>query len=93
MPHLADHKVEFGVFAVLFLLAAVLGWLAARWRRPDTFNDLDSWGLGNRSFGPYVSWFLLGGDLYTAYTFVAVPAMSTVSIPRRRSSGSRFDDP
>jgi SSS family solute:Na+ symporter len=67
--------VEFGVFVTLFILAAVLGWLAARWRRPETFNDLDSWGLGNRSFGPYVSWFLLGGDLYTAYTFVALPAL------------------
>jgi SSS family solute:Na+ symporter len=26
------------------------------------------------SFGTWVTWFLLGGDLYTAYTFVAVPA-------------------
>lgn len=31
-------------------------------------------GLGGRSFGTWVTWFLLGGDLYTAYTFVAVPA-------------------
>ena len=25
-------------------------------------------------FGTWVTWFLLGGDLYTAYTFIAVPA-------------------
>ena len=37
-------------------------------------HSLDEWGLGGRSFGTWVTWFLLGGDLYTAYTFVAVPA-------------------
>ncbi|MFL6121998.1 monocarboxylate uptake permease MctP, partial [Actinophytocola sp.] len=26
-------------------------------------------------FGTVVTWFLLGGDLYTAYTFIAVPAL------------------
>ena len=36
---------------------------------------LDEWGLGGRSFGAWITWFLLGGDLYTAYTFVAVPAL------------------
>jgi SSS family solute:Na+ symporter len=70
-----NHQVELTVFVAMFVAVAVLGILAARWRRPASFNDLDSWGLGNRSFGPYVSWFLLGGDLYTAYTFVAVPAL------------------
>jgi SSS family solute:Na+ symporter len=69
------HKVEMSVFVGMFVGVAVLGFLAAKWRRPASFNDLDSWGLGNRSFGPYVSWFLLGGDLYTAYTFVALPAV------------------
>jgi SSS family solute:Na+ symporter len=36
---------------------------------------LRDWGLGGRGFGMFVSWFLLGGDLYTAYTFIAVPAL------------------
>jgi SSS family solute:Na+ symporter len=35
---------------------------------------LDEWGLGGRSFGTFVTWFLLGGDLYSAYTFIAVPS-------------------
>ena len=69
------HRVEISVFVAMFVAVAGLGFLAARWRRPASFNDLDSWGLGSRSFGPYVSWFLLGGDLYTAYTFVALPAL------------------
>src|SRR5690348_1274446 len=52
-----------------------MGFFAARWRRPDSMNHLDEWGLGGRSFGSWITWFLVGGDLYTAYTFVAVPAL------------------
>jgi len=52
----------------------VLGFVAARWRRGD-LNELSEWGLGGRRFGTVVTWFLLGGDLYTAYTFIAVPAL------------------
>ena len=37
--------------------------------------QLNEWGLGGRGFGTFVSWFLLGGDIYTAYTFIAVPAL------------------
>ena len=36
--------------------------------------SLHEWGLGGKSFGTWTTWFLLGGDLYTAYTFIAVPA-------------------
>ena len=38
-------------------------------------TQLHEWGLGGRRFGTFVTWFLLGGDLYTAYTFIAVPAL------------------
>ncbi|MBD0694434.1 monocarboxylate uptake permease MctP [Streptomyces sp. CBMA123] len=62
------------VFVLFFLLVTVMGFLASRWRRADSSAHLDEWGLGGRSFGTWVTWFLLGGDLYTAYTFVAVPA-------------------
>ena len=66
--------VAFGVFIALFLLVTVLGFFAARWRKGD-LTQLSEWGLGGRRFGSVVTWFLLGGDLYTAYTFVAVPAL------------------
>ena len=66
--------VELAIFLFFFLLVTVLGFFAARWRRTDTLDSLDEWGLGGRGFGTFVTWFLLGGDLYTAYTFVAVPA-------------------
>jgi SSS family solute:Na+ symporter len=62
------------VFIVLFVLVTVLGFVAARWRRGD-LGLLHEWGLAGRRFGTIVTWFLLGGDLYTAYTFVAVPAL------------------
>jgi SSS family solute:Na+ symporter len=62
------------VFILLFALVTVLGFVAARWRRGD-LDQLHEWGLGGRRFGTVVTWFLLGGDLYTAYTFVAVPAL------------------
>jgi SSS family solute:Na+ symporter len=59
---------------ILFGFVTVMGFWAARWRRPESMESLDEWGLGGRSFGTWITWFLLGGDLYTAYTFVAVPA-------------------
>ena len=62
------------VFLLLFVLVTVVGFYAARWRGAD-LDQLHEWGLGGRRFGTVVTWFLLGGDLYTAYTFVALPAL------------------
>src|SRR5919199_1739225 len=72
---MSEHKVEIAIFLILFLLVSGMGFVASRWRRGDTMAHLDEWGLGGRSFGSWITWFLLGGDLYTAYTFVAVPAL------------------
>src|SRR4051794_35960307 len=66
---------ELAVFTALFLLVTVLGFVASRWRRAESLEHLDEWGLGGRNFGAWITWFLVGGDLYTAYTFVAVPAL------------------
>jgi SSS family solute:Na+ symporter len=62
------------IFVALFLLITWLGFVAARWRKAD-LNILHEWGLGGRRYGTILTWFLLGGDLYTAYTFIAVPAL------------------
>src|ERR671920_28283 len=67
--------VELTIVVVLFLLVTVIGFAASRWRRAESLMHLDEWGLGGRSFGTLITWFLLGGDLYTAYTFIAVPAL------------------
>jgi SSS family solute:Na+ symporter len=74
-PELSDHVVEMVVFVGLFVLVSGMGFAAARWRRAESMHHLDEWGLGGRNFGTWITWFLLGGDLYTAYTFVAVPAL------------------
>lgn len=66
--------VAFSVFIALFALVTVLGFIASRWRRGD-LDLIDEWGLAGRRLGTFITWFLLGGDLYTAYTFVAVPAL------------------
>ncbi|MFI6300627.1 monocarboxylate uptake permease MctP [Amycolatopsis thailandensis] len=66
---------ELIIFAILFAVVTVLGFVASRWKAGNTLDHLDEWGLGGRKFGSWITWFLLGGDLYTAYTFVAVPAL------------------
>ena len=68
------HPITIVVFAILFVAVAFLGLFGARWRAGD-LSQLHEWGLGGRSFGTLITWFLLGGDLYTAYTFIAVPAL------------------
>src|SRR3977135_1653769 len=62
------------VFVLLFVAITVLGFVAVHWRRGD-LDLLHEWGLAGGRFGTVVTWFLLGGDLYTAYTFIAVPAL------------------
>jgi SSS family solute:Na+ symporter len=59
----------------LFGFITWLGFAAANWRKGD-LDQLHEWGLGGRRFGTIVTWFLVGGDLYTAYTFIAVPALA-----------------
>ncbi|HXB62283.1 MAG TPA: sodium:solute symporter [Acidobacteriaceae bacterium] len=65
------------VFCIFFLVVIFAGIWSAKWRLPKSeegLHTLDEWGLGGRSFGTVIAWFLIGGDLYTAYTVIAVPA-------------------
>jgi solute:Na+ symporter, SSS family len=66
--------VALSVLIALFALVTVAGFMATRFKRAESLESLEEWGLGGRKFGTWITWFLLGGDLYTAYTFVAVPA-------------------
>src|ERR1700733_6561936 len=68
------HWIALVVFVGLFLFVTVLGFLAARWKAGD-LQRLDEWALGGQRFGIVITWFLVGGDLYTAYTIIAVPAL------------------
>ena len=71
------HRTAFAVFAFFLVLVTVLGFAASRWQRGHSHKGahLDEWGLGGRSFGAWITWFLVGGDFYTAYTVIAVPAL------------------
>ena len=67
-----------GVFIFFFALVTVMGFWASRWQSGGKANKgahLDEWGLGGRNFGTWITWFLVGGDFYTAYTVIAVPAL------------------
>jgi solute:Na+ symporter, SSS family len=63
------------VFVFFFALVTVMGFFAARWKAGPVDSHLDEWGLGGRQFGTWITWFLVGGDFYTAYTVIAVPAL------------------
>jgi SSS family solute:Na+ symporter len=74
---MADHIdwVALAIFIFFFILVSVMGFFAARWKSGPVSAHLDQWGLGGRQFGTWVTWFLVGGDFYTAYTVIAVPAL------------------
>src|SRR6195256_2170613 len=67
--------VALAVFLFFFVLVTVMGFFAARWKAAPVAAHLDEWGLGGRQFGTWITWFLVGGDFYTAYTVIAVPAL------------------
>lgn len=71
-----------GVFIVCFLATILLGSTVRLWRpflsrrkAASHHTEGEEWGLGGREFGAWVTWFLVGGDFYTAYTVIAVPAL------------------
>src|SRR6204780_2469719 len=68
------NAVALTVFIALFGFVSVVGFVASRWRRGD-LDQLHEWGLAGRRFGTLATWFLLGGALYTASPFMAVPAL------------------
>src|SRR3954451_10345169 len=75
VPLAAINGVELTIFVVLFLAVSGLGFVVSRWRRDESLDHVDEWGLGGHNFGAGVRWLLIRGGLYTAYAFVAVPAL------------------
>ncbi len=60
-------------FVSLFVLFILLGFYAKNWRKGD-LNNISEWALAGRKLGTTVVFFLIGADLYSAYTFVAIPS-------------------
>src|SRR4249919_2382315 len=72
---MSGNAVALTIVIIMFAIVTLVGFAAARWRQAEDRLHLNEWGLGGRGFGIVVTWFLLGGDIYTAYTFIAVPAL------------------
>jgi solute:Na+ symporter, SSS family len=71
-------------FSAVLLAVPLAGLLIAR-RRAGPHGPVDGtapggelvqWALAGRRYGAWRTWFLLGGSIFTAYTFVAVPALA-----------------
>ncbi|MDE1867700.1 MAG: sodium:solute symporter [Thaumarchaeota archaeon] len=60
-------------FVSLFILFIALGFYGKYWRRGD-LNHVHEWSLAGRKLGTTLVFFLIGADLYTAYSFVAIPS-------------------
>ncbi|MBV9672940.1 MAG: sodium:solute symporter [Verrucomicrobia bacterium] len=71
---MTPNLVATSVFLGFFALVTVVGFFAAHWKSAD-LRALHEWGLAGQRFGTIISWFLIGGDFYTAYTVIAVPAL------------------
>jgi SSS family solute:Na+ symporter len=56
--------------------ASLLAVTARRLHPSDRLPSLEGWALADRSLGPVWTWLLLGGTIFTAYTFTAVPGLA-----------------
>src|SRR5262250_1662845 len=72
---MSGNAIALTIVIIMFVVVTLVGFAAARWRQAEDRLHLNEWGLGGRGFGIFITWFLLGGDIYTAYTFIAVPAL------------------
>jgi solute:Na+ symporter, SSS family len=64
-------------FTVLLLSATAMALVAGRRsRQAPVGGEFTGWALAGRRHGTAMTWFLVGGSIFTAYTFVAVPALT-----------------
>jgi len=64
--------IDYTVFFTIVGLTVVAGFLGSKWRAPD-FSKIAEWSIGGMRFGSFIVWFLMGADIYTAYSLIAVP--------------------
>ncbi|MGL5808518.1 MAG: sodium:solute symporter family protein [Nocardioides sp.] len=60
-------------FIGVLLWGTVVSTFAIGQRKTESAEFLE-WSIAGRSYGPWMTWFLLGGSIFTAYTLLAVPA-------------------
>ncbi|MCG2891957.1 MAG: sodium:proton antiporter [Vulcanisaeta sp.] len=64
--------IDYTIFFTIVGLTVVAGFLGSKWRAPD-FSKIAEWSIGGMKFGSFIVWFLMGADIYTAYSLIAVP--------------------
>ncbi len=64
--------LDYAIFFSLLVIVIVVSFLGARWRGAD-FSKISEWSIGGRKFGTVIVWFLMGGDIYTAYSLISIP--------------------
>src|SRR5579885_497654 len=60
-------------FITLFIAFIILGFYGRYWRKGN-LNHVHEWALAGKKLGTTLVFFLIGADLYTAYSFVAIPS-------------------
>lgn len=68
--------VAVGAFVFVLAGTSLLAVTARRFRQRDELPSFEGWSLAGRQFGTVITWFLLGGTIFTAYTFAAVPGLA-----------------
>ncbi len=68
------HWTALIVFFVFLIGVTGIGYVAS-YGKATKVKSLNDWGLGGRQFGILFTLVLVGGDFYTAYTVIAVPAL------------------
>jgi solute:Na+ symporter, SSS family len=56
--------------AIIVLVVVFVGFLAGR--NSASRSSIEEWSVGGRHFGGLLIWFLIGADVYTAYTFLGL---------------------
>ncbi len=68
-------NIDYALFFLLVITVIVVSFLGAKWRKAD-FSKISEWSIGGRKFGTLIIWFLMGGDIYTAYSLISIPGGS-----------------
>ncbi|KJD51787.1 hypothetical protein UZ38_41140, partial [Bacillus amyloliquefaciens] len=58
------------ITAGIILTVVCIGFIAGS--NKQSRKSVEEWSVGGRRFGGLLVWFLVGADLYTAYTFLGL---------------------
>ncbi|WCK56390.1 sodium:solute symporter [Aneurinibacillus sp. Ricciae_BoGa-3] len=64
------NKTALAITIIVVLAVVLIGFLSGR--NKSNRSSVEEWSVGGRRFGSLLVWFLVGADLYTAYTFLGL---------------------